>query len=64
MKQENIMKGKWKMNVWDNDEKIEKIVCIPLEEYKELLVTKGKYIELKEKNKMRNWINMNRNFNE
>lgn len=52
------------MNVWDNDEKIEKIVCIPLEEYKELLVTKGKYIELKEKNKMRNWINMNRNFNE
>lgn len=64
MKQENIMKGKWKMNVWDNDKKIEKVVCIPLEEYKELLVTKGKYIELKEKNKMRNWINMNRNFDE
>lgn len=58
------MKGKWKMNVWNNNEKIEEVVCIPLEEYKRLLVTKGRYIELKEKNTMRNWINMNRNFNE
>lgn len=52
------------MSIWDNDEKIEKVVCIPLEEYKELLVIKGKYIELKEKNTSRNWIKMDRNFNE
>lgn len=49
----NILKGKWKMIIRDSNKKIENMILIPVEEYKELLIIKGKYIEIKERNTIR-----------
>lgn len=49
----NILKGKWKMIIRDSDKRIENMILIPVEEYKELLIIKGKYMEIKEKNTIR-----------
>ncbi len=41
------------MTIYDSNKKIENMILIPVEEYKELLIIKGKYIEIKERNTIR-----------
>ena len=41
------------MIIRDSDKRIENMILIPVEEYKELLIIKGKYMEIKEKNTIR-----------